>query len=347
MYCMKVLSIIVPAYNSQQFLDTGIPSFLHEEILDQLDVIIVDDGSTDETASAAQKYCDQYPGTVRLIRQENKGHGGALNTGCAAAVGKYLKVVDADDWVETQNLPEFIHWLENNESDVILTHHYTRDISTGEVKKWKNYPPAFGKGYSFEEIMTMWKSFDRSLTFHGITYNTAFYHQHGYRLSEHVFYEDHEFATFPCCYAKTVTPLDLFIYDYRVGDVQQSVSNANQLKRLGHTETVLRRMAEEFHKLDLPESCGGRAYVCMKTQGLLLSYLTTTLLVNPDRKAGRNQAAAMMDYFKQNVPEIYGLAKKQYAVFYGMNLLHMNKKHWETILNSKLYNRFWHKHSFE
>lgn len=344
---MKVLSIIVPAYNSQQFLDRGISSLLHKEILDKLDVIIVDDGSIDDTAAAAQKYCDQHPGTVRLIRQENKGHGGALNTGCAAAVGKYLKVIDADDWVETQNLPEFIHWLETNESDVVLTHHYTRDISTGEVKMWKNYPTVFEKRYSLEEIMTMWKSFDRSLTFHGITYNTAFYHQYGYQLSEHVFYEDHEFATFPCCYAKTVTPLDLFIYDYRIGDVQQSVSNANQLKRLSQTETVLHRMAAEFHKLDLPENCGGRAYVCMKTQGLLLSYLTTALLVNPDRKAGRKQAEAMMKYFRDNNPEVYELAKKQYMVFCGMNLVHMNKKRWETILQSRLYNKLRRNHSFE
>lgn len=344
---MKVLSIIVPAYNSRQFLDTGIPSFLHKEVLDKLDVIIVDDGSTDDTAAVAQKYCDQYPGTVRLIRQENKGHGGALNTGCAAAVGKYLKVIDADDWVETQNLPEFIRLLEQCESDVVLTHHYTRDVSTGEVKKWKNYPPTFEKGYSFEEIMTMWKSFDRSLTFHGITYNTAFYHQHGFKLSEHVFYEDHEFATIPCCYAKTVTPFDLFIYDYRIGDITQSVSNANQLKRLGHTEAVLYRLAEEYGRLDLPEDSGGRAYVCMKTQGLLLSYLTTALLVEPDRSKGRKQAAKMMAYFRATVPAVHALAVNKYRVFYGMNLLHLTKSHWELIQSSKAYNRIRHNHEFK
>ena len=116
---MKVLSLVVPAYNSEDFLDKGIGSFLQESVLEKLDIIIVNDGSMDTTAQVAEKYCRQYPGSVRLISQENKGHGGALNTGCAAAVGKYLKVVDADDWIETENLPEFIALLEDCSSDVV------------------------------------------------------------------------------------------------------------------------------------------------------------------------------------------------------------------------------------
>ena len=245
----KILSFIIPSYNAQQFLDKCIPSFVNEEIFDELDVIIVNDGSKDNTAEVAQKYCDMYPNSVRLISQENKGHGGALNTGCAAAVGKYLKVIDADDWVETQNLPEFVNLLKECSSDVVLTHHYTINISTGEVKKWMSYPKEFGKAYTFDEIMADWKSFDRSLTFHGITYNTKFYHENAIKLSEHVFYEDHEFATLPCCYAKSITPFDLFIYDYRIGDVQQSVSDENQLKRISHTEAVLKRFNKEYKTL--------------------------------------------------------------------------------------------------
>ena len=104
----KILSFIIPSYNSQGFLDTCIPSFANGEVLDELDIIIVNDGSQDDTAAVAEKYCQMYPGSVRLISQENKGHGGALNTGCAAAVGRYLKVIDADDWVLTENLPAFV-----------------------------------------------------------------------------------------------------------------------------------------------------------------------------------------------------------------------------------------------
>lgn len=345
-YMMKILSFIIPSYNCKQYLDKCITSFLDEDVLDRLDIIIVNDGSKDETPEVAQKYCDLYPGSIRLINQENKGHGGALNTGCAAAVGKYLKVIDADDWVETQNLKEYLGFLENCDSDVVLTHHYTINISTGEIKKWKSYPKTAGKAYTFEEIMADWKSFDRSLTFHGITYHTEFYHKHGIQLSEHVFYEDHEFATFPCAMAKSITPLDLFIYDYRIGDVQQSVSDTNQLKRISHTETVLKRLISEYQKLPLAEDAGGRGYVAMKAQGLLLSYLTTAMLVEPDKKKGREMGAKMMELFEKDLPEAAQLARKQYGMYRIMNTLHISKKTFEKLLHSKVYNKLRNNHDF-
>lgn len=344
---MKILSFIIPSYNNAHFLDKVIGSMLNDEVLDLLDIIVVDDGSKDNVAEVAGKYCSQYPQSVRLISQENKGHGGALNTGCAAAVGKYLKVIDADDWVETENLPQFVSFLKDCDSDVVLTHHYTRDITTGEVKKWKSYPQEFGRAYSFEEIMSDWKSFDRSLTFHGITYNTAFYHQYGIALSEHVFYEDHEFATFPCCCAKTVTPLDLFIYDYRIGDLQQSVSDENQLKRIGHTETVLRRIIGEYHKLPLAQDDAGREYVCMKAQGLLLSYLTTAMLVEKDKKKGQKMAAEMMELFHSQLPRTYELAEKHYRIYGLLNRLHVSKRTFEAMLHSRFYNMLRHNHDFD
>ena len=341
---MKVLSFVIPAYNSEAFLDKCIPSMLVPEILPKLEIIVVNDGSKDATAAVAQKYCDAYPETVRLISQENKGHGGALNTGCAAACGKYLKVIDADDWVMSENLPQFIAALEKCNSDVVLTHHHTIDIGTGEIKNWRSYPKEFGKGYTFQDIMADWRSFDRSLTFHGITYRTEFYHQFGHQLLEHVFYEDHEYATYPCCYAETVTPFDLFIYEYRIGDVNQSVSNANQLKRLGHTETVLQRMAEKYQAL---EENGGRQYAAMKIQGLLLSYLTTALLVNPDKKGGRQMGREQMKLRLSDVPEAYTLAKRKYQVFCLLNRLHIGKATWDSVLNSTLYNKLRKNHSFD
>lgn len=344
---MKVLSLIVPSYNSEQFLDKVIPSFLHPEVIDKLDIIVVNDGSKDATPEIAKKYCDDYPDSVRLINQENKGHGGALNTGCAAAVGKYLKVVDADDWVETENLPAFISLLEDCVSDVVLTHHHTVDISSGEIKKWKSYPEQFGRSYTMKEIMGQWKNFDRSLTFHGITYSTEFYHRNGIQLSEHVFYEDHEFATFPCCMAKSITPFDLFIYDYRIGDVQQSVSNENQLRRIGHTETVLRRFVREYYNLPLEKDDAGRSYVCMKAQGLLMSYLTTVMLVHPDRKQGRMMGARMMDYFKENLPDTWELSFKQYQAFRIMNVISIQKQTFESMLHSRVFNWLRHSRDFE
>ena len=341
---MKILSFIIPSYNCSAFLPKCIGSMLHPGLLDQLEIIVVNDGSADDTALVAQEFVEKYPQTVRLINQENKGHGGALNTGCAAAQGKYLKVIDADDWVETEALPEYIAFLRDHSCDVVLTHHYTRDISTGEVRHWKSYPEAFGKAYSLEQIMEQPQSFDRSLTFHGITYRTDFYQAQNIRLSEKVFYEDHEYASFACCRAASVTCLDLFIYHYRIGDVQQSVSDTNQLKRLSHMEAVLARFLTEYN--NLPTTAVGRAYFEMKAQGVLLAYITTVMLVEPDREKGRRLGQTMMNQFRDRLPGAYDRSKMQYRIFRCMNILHLKKSTWERIKNSKLYRKVRGSHDF-
>lgn len=333
---MKVLTFVIPAYNSEAFLHKCINSILHPQCLEQVEIIVVNDGSTDSTAQIAQDFCCRYPGTVRLISQENRGHGGALNAGCSAAQGRYVKILDADDWIQTEYLPDFLRVLENSHSDVILTHFRTIDIGTGEICCLKSQPQTFGEPLTMAQILSQWRSFFQVMTIHGITYRTDFYHRHGLQLSEHVFYEDYEFVTFPCCHAATITPLDLFIYDYRIGDVQQSVSDTNKLKRVSHLETVLNRMVRENHGLATDPKTN-REYITIKTQELLLSYLTTVLLINPQKKAGRMQARKQMKAMQVSFPEVYAMARKKYLIFCLMNRLHISKSAWEQFLRSRLY----------
>ncbi|MCC8191763.1 MAG: glycosyltransferase family 2 protein [Ruminococcus sp.] len=343
----KILSFVVPAYNSERCLDTCLSSFVKDSVFDKLEVIVVNDGSTDKTPDIVKEYIGRYGDVFKLINQENKGHGGAINTGISAASGRFVKVIDADDWVETENLERFISLLEDCDADVVLTHHYTRNITTGEVKKWKSYPERFGVSYTFSQIMSSWKSFDRSLTFHGVTYNLEFYKKYGIKLSEHVFYEDHEYATVPCCFARSIVPFDLFVYDYRIGDITQSVSDENQLKRSSHTHVVIEKLAREYKRLEPFLDEGGKSYYRMKIQGLILSYLVTVLLVQKDKKRGRVQAKSLMTQFEEEIPEVYALAKKQYGVFLKMNYLHISKKMWDAILCSGIYNRLRGNHSFD
>ena len=334
---MKVLSLIVPSYNSEQFLDKCLASFIDDTVIDKLDIIVVNDGSTDNTPDIANKYCDRYPQSVRLINQENKGHGGALNTGCENAKGKYLKVIDADDWIDTENLSVFISKLEEIESDVVLTHYTTVNVSDGVVKRWMSYPIDFERNYDLNEISQNWSHFDRCFTFHGITYKTDFYQNSGYRLSEKVFYEDHEFSTFPACYANSVYPIDLSLYCYRVGDINQSVSEQNSVKRLSHTETVLKRFVSEFN--NNLNKLYSKEFVANKAKILLISHISTALLSDSDRKRGKKCAKEIMAYFKTNFPMVYGMCKKKYLTLKLMHFFRIKKKTLDKLIHGKLYLR--------
>lgn len=340
----KILSVIIPSYNSKAFLDKCLHSLIADEILEKLEVIVVNDGSTDNSEKICEEYIDKYPQVFSLISKENGGHGSAINAGSEKATGKYMKVLDADDWFLTENLPSFIDKLEKTEADVVLTCHHTINITTGEIKNWRCFPGEPGREYTLEEIMGQWKNFDRSLTFHGITYRTDFYKKNSIRLSEKVFYEDHEYATFPCCFAKTVMPLDLFIYEYRIGDVSQSVSAANQLKRIGHTQKVLERLADERASV---KDEWGAAYCDKKTHLLLLSYLVTSMLCDPDRKAGRIRGAEMMDYFARRNKTVFEMSLKHFKILKIMNIMHISLKTYNRILESELYNKLRNNKSFD
>ena len=102
----KTLTFVIPAYNMESYLDRCVNSLLSATNTDDIEVLVVDDGSQDGTLEMAQKFEARYPGIVRAIHQENKGHGGAVNTGIAAANGMYVKVVDADDWVDPESLEQ-------------------------------------------------------------------------------------------------------------------------------------------------------------------------------------------------------------------------------------------------
>lgn len=331
---MKILTFVIPAYNSEKFLDKCVTSMLHPEVQNELEILIVNDGSMDRTKEIAEGYCRRYPDTVRLITQENKGHGGALNTGCAAATGKYLKVIDADDWVNTDQLPTFVQALSACESDVVLTPHHTVNVSTGEVQCWQCDASRFGDTVTFTEIMQDWHAFEHSLTFHGITYRTAFYHKKAQPLPEHVFYEDHTFATFPCCEAESITVMDYLIYEYRIGDCNQSVARENQLRRHTDMEVVLKDMELRYREM---AAAPNREYVARKLEVVLLSYFVTTLLADRNRKEGRALAATQFQQCAERTPEVAASIKRKYEIFCLMNRLHQTDATWDRILHSALY----------
>lgn len=333
----KILSVIVPSYNCQAFLEVGIPSLLDEAVLGELDIIIVNDGSTDGTAAAARSYCDRFPDSIRLISQENKGHGGALNTGCAAARGKYLRIMDADDWFQTPNLKPFVEFLRSCSSQVVLNHYRTVDISNGEIRERRLPEAAFERPMSLGDMMADRVNYEQILALHGITYRTDFYREKGIQLTEHVFYEDVEYATIPCCFAESIACADLFLYEYRIGDVQQSVSDVSQLRRIAHVEKVLDRLAREYRRIRESLDPGQDRYYCIKTRSLLLRYCTTALLLEPDRTRGRAMAAEMVERFRERMPAVHRMVQRQYLVLRALNALGVPKARWDAFLQSRMY----------
>lgn len=342
----KIITFLIPAYNSEAYLPIIMESLLEASCLQEMETIIVNDGSIDGTEAVARSYAEQYPGTVRVLCKPNGGHGSAINAGAKLASGKYFKVIDADDWIIKENLPLFIEKLKKCDADVVLTPFHQVDIRDGSRSAWKMYCDSYERAYSLEEIVEHWKDFDRCLTFHGITYRTDFYNRYHHKLPEKVFYEDQEFSAIPCCRAASIWPMDLYLYQYRVGDSGQSVSSANRVKRMSHVVRVTRDMLlyQEKHA-GLSEAA--LEFLYRKTESVILSHYVVTCLLVKDRAAGLREAERYNRMMRKISPEVYWRVYRKYKVYVLMNRLHVSEGTYQFLLHSRLYSLLRRSHRIE
>ena len=149
---MKILSVAIPAYNVEKYIQRCLITFIEESIMNDLEVIIVNDGSTDRTPEIVLEYTNRYPETFKLVNKKNGGHGSAVNTGIQYSTGKYFRVVDGDDWVDTDDLVELIQSLKKTDVDAVSMHYHRVNMITGARDEVRENNVQFGKVYRFKDL---------------------------------------------------------------------------------------------------------------------------------------------------------------------------------------------------
>lgn len=322
----KVLSIIIPTYNAEAFIKKGLDSIVSitENLLNKIEVIVVNDGSLDNSVAIAKKYVDKYPQIFKIINKQNGGHGSAINEGMKIVSAKYLKVLDADDWVDVDELEKTLLELEEENADVVITGFTTYHIIDKEYKRYRLEVDNYKKLYTVSEIMDVWKKIQWGITLHGIIYRSEFYQKLNYKLTEKVFYEDEEFVTVPVCYAETIRCLDTYMYIYRIGDVNQSVSEENLIKRLPDVKKVIWSMLEAGENR-AKFSSGGERYWVKKTTMVINNYYETALLRKGGR-AGWKDSIELESMIRKKNEMIYKINKKKSLVFKLLGILGIKDK---------------------
>lgn len=327
----KILTLIIPAYNAQEYLHKCLDSFLiKEDNLKKLQVVVVNDGSNDDTLAIANEYVSQYPEVFEVIDKENGGHGSTINEGVKKARGKYFKVIDADDWMMKEGLLLFLYYLEKCEADIVVSDYYTYDIRNQKMTEYTAHLGDMDRNFTLSDVMDNWKSVEWGMTFHGMCYNTEFYRKQNYELCEKVFYEDQEYATVPACKATSVRFSEIFVYVYRVGDVTQSVSYTNQVKRINHLETVIEKLLQSGKILSELDD-GAKRYWLKKVTMVITSYYQITLLKDSDRKSGRSRALKMSQKIQNTSEFVYNSVQKKAKVFLLLNYFHVTNKMYEEL----------------
>lgn len=244
----KNLTISIASYNVENYLEKTLESLIIDS-MDKLEVLIVNDGSKDNTKIIAQKYCKKYPHTFKLIDKKNGGYGSTINSGIKEATGKYFKQLDGDDWYDTNNLEKLVNDIDRIDSDVIYTPFITvyekdgsEEINNNTIIKYKD------KEYEIEKIIK-----ESSILFmHNLAYNTKLLKNNKIKIDEHCFYTDTEYVSLPFMCAKTIYILDYPIYMYRVGREGQSVSTKGRKKHWAEHQRVSYTLMD-FYKKKSPE----------------------------------------------------------------------------------------------
>ncbi len=216
----KVLSVSIAGYNVEATLRETLEPFLHTNVLDKLDIMIVDDGSKDNTAQVAQEFVDKYPDSFRLISKKNGGWGSTVNSGIDNARGKYFKQLDGDDYYRPENMAGFIACLENTNADMVITPYISYNDQTGEQLSFEQCNPGCeqGKVYELAQI-------DSFMPFmHALCVRTDLLKDEKVKITENCFYTDTEFVLKALNQVHTVEFYDQVIYCYRRAAAGQSMS---------------------------------------------------------------------------------------------------------------------------
>ncbi len=240
----KILSVAIPSYNSEAYLKRCVESLLKGG--KRLEILIVNDGSTDRTKEIADAYEQAYPDIVTAIHQENRGHGGAVNTGMKYAKGKYFKVVDSDDWVDKEALKQILDVLEREDELDMLVSNFVYEKQGAKHKKRMKYTKQFpqNKVFTWEDIKPF--SIGKYLLMHSVIYRTSLLKACGLKLPKHTFYVDNIFVYYPLPAVKNIYYIDVDFYRYFVGREDQSVNEIVMIGRLDQQMRVNKIMLETY-----------------------------------------------------------------------------------------------------
>lgn len=231
---MKLLTVTVPCYNSQDYMEKCIDSILAGR--DRTEIIIIDDGSKDRTGAIADQYAAAYPDDVKVIHQENGGHGEGINQGIRHAGGKYFKTVDSDDWLST----DFIRFLDsleevdrNGGADLVVTNYYY-EHADGKGNRSINFSNALPEGRVFTWAETKPFRIDQILMIHACTFRTQLLRDTGLEMPKHVFYEDNYMIYGNLKNTGRLYYMNIDMYRYYIGRAGQSVQEDVMKKRYNH-----------------------------------------------------------------------------------------------------------------
>ncbi len=269
----KLLTIVVPTYNMQDYLNRCLDSLVvSSELMQQLEVLVINDGSKDNSSAIAHEYEARYPETFHVIDKENGNYGSCVNRGLAEAQGKYIKILDADDWFDTVEFKSYLQKLAPIEVDMVLTDY--QKVSVGDVVlEHCSFGLDYGKPFMFRHLERM-----DYFAHHSVTYRTQFLRNIGYHQTEGASYTDNEWVYYPQLYVNQAFYIDNDVYRYFIGREGQTMDPNVKLRSGKQVIDLLMNMIQYESRLEGRDKMGFSfkrldSFIIHSTKGVYKDFL--------------------------------------------------------------------------
>lgn len=295
---MKYISFAIPCYNSQDYMAHAIESILPGG--EDVEIIIVNDGSKDRTSEIAHEYMEKYPTIVKVVDKENGGHGDAVNSGLTYATGKYFKVVDSDDWVDEEALLKVLDTIkgfvkDESEVDMVIANYVYEKVGMTHKKviRYDNVLPE-NQIFKWEDIGHF--RLDQYILMHSVIYRTEMLKLCQLELPKHTFYVDNIYVYYPLPHVRTLYYMNVDLYRYFIGREDQSVNEKVMISRIDQQLFVTKKMIS-MYELRLIGSKKLRKY--MVNYLAIMMTVSSILCIRSKKKENFEKKKELWAYLKK------------------------------------------------
>lgn len=297
---LKLISFAIPCYNSENYMSHCIDTLLKGK--NEIEIIIINDGSQDNTLKIAKDYEKKYPKIIKVVDKENGGHGSGVNKGLEFASGLYYKVIDSDDWVNEEALEKVLNQIKKfqeskQEVDLLIANYVYERENCQKVIRYKNIPE--NKIFTWNEVKPF--KIGEYLLMHSVFYRTSLLKEMKLQLPEHTFYVDNIFVYYPLSKVKTMYYMNVDFYRYFIGREDQSVNESVMIKRIDQQLKVTKMMIEEINPfLHQKQLCQYELHYLA-----IMMSICTILLKVENTKSSKEKIQKIWQTLKRNNPKVY------------------------------------------
>lgn len=306
---MKLLTVAIPCYNSQDYMRHAVETVLIGG--EDVEILLVDDGSTDGTPEIADELAGEYPTIIRAIHQKNGGHGSAVNAGLANASGVYFKVLDSDDWFDRESYLKVMDLLrdfvsEGHGVDMLLTNYVYEKPSLHKHKAIR-YDGVFPENQVFSWNEVGHFKMSQNILMHSVIYRTRMLRDCKLELPRHTFYVDNIFVYNPLPFVKTMYYLNVDLYRYFIGREDQSVNEQVMIGRIDQQLRVNRLMIDAY---DLTKIKNKKLRTYMVKYLTMMMTVSSVFLIKEGSEDSLRKREEIWEYLKNKNKGMYRMVNR-------------------------------------